>query len=665
MTDRVVFQPDALEHYATANLDAVGDLLRAQGSYDQAMDAVHASGRPGRWTTTWGTFDDVLAERAALARLGEFTSWLAQRARELDADGGVARLQPSDLWGPRAPSLWDTEALYVRGTQVAAFMMGRIRGGPSEADLAMLALHADNPNFATGLVEVMGGPTGVVDELLRNHRRLATSDGTDGPPLDDDGSRQDLAMITVALGTALGRVTLGPDWGQSDTDELVTIIRAMPGDPAWGPQRAAGLAVLVAAAPRMSSEVVARLLATAVEVDRTEGGPDAWSARADAPDTGLWPQPLLGPTGHPAHDPISTLLIAAGRDPDAALAAFTTGGTVGHVGADGVERRVDVTLAHLIDGHDFDDTGWARLGDALEAAVIPHVGTGAAGRAAAGVTGQSVALLANRVASVGDLPRPLHHATASLLAVAMPGAIPAIVGTDTVGWATDDRSWTLVNPPIYPRGLPIQPILHTDDLEVVLERLGSSPREVERLTALAVANIDLAVANELARPVPDLQVVAAAAGVSADAAGTILATAYDGIVDDHTGIEADRQVFERIGMFVGLVPGLDTVGTGIELGSDVMIHEHAVPTDYRGAQPALLDLINQRTLDTLYVQGWFDDASIPADALRHHDGAAIGFDHHSTAFLEWKTSSPDYPVMITDHLNVQARAVHEPYGSDS
>lgn len=666
MTNRVVFEPDALDDYAVANQDAIDDLRAAQGRYDVAMAPVHASGGTGQWTNVRAGFDDIDEEVAALARLGEFTTWLAGRARELDAvSGGVARLEQGDLRAADMASLWDAEMLYTRGTQVAGFMKGSVEGGPSAADLAMLELYADDPHFAEGLLYAFGGAAGLVDEFVRQHHQLAAEDAPGGIPLADGGPPEQLRALTVALGTALGRASLGPDWEPSDTDDLAGIMTAIPGDPNYGPERAAGLAVLVAAAPHISSEVVARLLATAVEIDRTQGGPDAWAARANAPDTGVWPQPLVDHTGHPARDPVSTLLLAAARHGDAALAAFSTGGTLPHVGADSVQRRVDATLSHLLNGRNFDDQGWTRLGDALEAAVVPNVGIGDTGRAAAGVTGQTMALLADRATGGNELPRQLHHATASLLTTAMPGAVPAIAGTDTTGWATSPQSWTLTTPPIYPDGVAIQPMLHTHDVEVVLGRLGSSPREVERLTAVAVANIDLAITNELAQPNPDLDVIAAAAGTSADAAGTILANAYGGIVDDHAGNEADRETMERIGAFVGAAPGLGPAGTAIELGSDVIIYEYAVPEDYRGAQPALLDMISQRTLDDLFVQGWFDDTTIPADALRHHQGQAVGFDHTSTAFLEWQTSSPDYPTTALTNVVRRGLWSSDRYGGES
>lgn len=643
MSDEVVFDPDALRDHGRATDDAVEDVRRLDREVAVALDRVLESGDPHEWGAAGGDPPDVERHRGDLERLGAFTAWLADRAVALDArtdPRGLVHVDVAEL-GPLEPGVFlDDGWRQVWGARLAASLRGALAMRPDDADWARFQLLASDPTFARALVSGLGGPVGLVDQLLARHGSLAPGlvpgpgDAEDG---DGPARSPELERLMQVLGTALGTATLQLDWGTDDTARLVDVLRAEPGDPGFAPGRAAGLAALVAAADQVRPMVVSRLVTTAVEVERRGGGQAAWDRRATGEDTGLWPQPLLDHQGEPTRDVLSTLLLAVVRTPAAGLVAFGSGPSV--AGPPGAAGRVDATLAHLLRDHDFDDAGWRRLGAALANSVADHRGRGSAGRAAARVSAQATALAAERIDRAGDLPRPFQPGITALLADAMPSAMSALNGVEPDGRTeASGDAWTFVDADIHPSGEPVQPAMSPSDVRAIVARLGSDPDQVAVLAAASVGTVDLAVRKASEDGRHDDQRLAADAGRSAEATGHILRLAFDGVSARHHDVLRQRALTRTTGTVVGALGRTGAVaGIVVDQFGSIMIHESAVPADYHGAGTDLVEATRDRVLDRMLVDGWFAD--VPEGAIRRDaDGSVSGFDRTHADFEDWQSN---------------------------
>lgn len=641
--DRIVFEPAGLVAWASGAGDAVGRLRRRQANLDRSMERVLASGHPRAWTDSWAPLADTGGERARLSRLGSFTTWLAGQARRLDTDGhGVARGRLSDLAAPGAYHVSGARDRYVRGTQVAGALDGRLAGGLTDRDWALLVLLANDRQFCRGLVDGLGGAVGLVDQLVAHHGarydRVGSTAGTD--PLDADRGVEQVDVLARALGLALGRATRSRDWTARDTDALVDPIRRGRGDEGFEADRASAVAVLLAHAGDVSARVVGRVVAAAVDVDRREGGLRAWVRRSrTGEDHQPWARPLLDPSGQPATDVLSTLLGVALRRPSTALDVVTTGEMASR--PDGRGPGVDANLSHLLLDRHWDGQGWDRVGRLLTAAVLPNRGRRTTGTLAARVTAQAIPLLAERVRRTGALPRPLHPSTTSLLVDAMPSATFALAGTDPDAWVSDSPDpWTFVDADVHPHGLPVQPGLGEEDLSTLVDRLGSSPDQVQRLVAAAVATAELGIARELQDRHPTARVVVLGADAPVRAAGTILARARTGVEADDDSAQAFRDLVDGIGALLAQIPPGEVPGSALQLlarfGDGP--RRFATAQDYAGTTGSLQDLVEHRVLDTLLVQGWFVAADVPPGAVRRVEGEVVGFDFDHGDFRDWSRS---------------------------
>ncbi len=672
MTDRVVLDPAALDRRARATADAVADLRVAMARLDHAMDAIGGNARD--WTTHWVGFDGVDEECRELDRMGEFVAWLAGRARDLDRDHlGLVHTTTRALGPLGSARLLDRSDRLARGAEVGARLLGWFDGGVvRDADWALLTVLATDPAFARGLLASLGGPdgtgatgvVGLVDLVMAQRARLSDRSplGTapDGPggPRDDGG----MTVLTRALGSVLGAATRRPDWTAADTDVLVDTLRLGPGDDGFVAGRAAGLAVLLAAADDVAPGVVARVVDTAVAIDRAEGGQRAWDRRAaTAGDTPPWPQPLVDHAGEPAHDVLAVLLATTARDPGVALALLSTGATVR-----GPERslgEVDATLAHLV-GRDFEAVGWQRLGATLEAAVLPHRGRDRRGTAAARVTAQAVPLLAARWRREDRLPAPLRRPVASLLVDAMPSAMFALDGVRPRDWvATGDDGWTFRDVPSLPRNQPVQPGLVGGDVRDLVRGLADDPDQVDRLVASAVASLDLAVARTDQQHPGDLVALRTAVATPSFAAGALLATAVDEVADGDQREAAVRDRVASVGGVAGMYAPMALVGGAVQQLARHWpgAHDDADEADYDGGESDLDAVVHRRLRDAMVVHGWFTD--VPEAALRRDDhGVVVGLDDTSGALADWTVDPGDgHDQAVLDTISDQvARGLAHP-----
>lgn len=634
MSDRVVFDPDLLGDHGVAAADATDELRQACLRHDDAIDRVLATGDPATWDPRWlgttGANAVVAAAAGDLERLGAFASWLAGQVRDLDQDdhglvqvdlGDLGVLAPGTLLSERArEGLADRVAAWTRGEETL-----------DEADWATAMVLAADPVFAAAMVAATGGPTGLVDALATAHDRLAPGDPPapgDDPGAEPDGSGQapELARLAVVLGSALGAATRRGDWTTDDTDGLVAILRAEPGDDDFVPGRAAVLAILVAGAEHMRPAVVARLVTEAVSLERAGGGQAAWDRRATGPDTGLWPRPLLDHTGRVTTDVLSTLLVALERSPGADLAVFTRGVTV--PGPDGAPGPVDAELSHLVLDHDFDDVGWARLGAVLEATIIAHRGRDAAGRAAASLSAQSISLVSERIRTTGDLPRAFQPGATAVLADAMPAAVPALAGRDPATWLAAG-SWTFVDAGIHPPDEPVQPAVHVTDVDRIVHRLGSNLPAMERLATAAIATIDLGVRRATIGSRPDVDDLREAAVTTGRGTARLLSAGRAGVTADHAEARGRREQVAQAGEVIGLGPGpAAVIGPLVSAVAGQLVFEPAVPGDYDRLDREVGHDLDQQVRDAIRDAGWLDDTAPEPGPTTRSDGADAASDDH-------------------------------------
>lgn len=649
VTERLVVDPEALAAHAVGAADAHHDVRAGQRRLDAAMAQVRAAGPSAPWTDTLGGFDNVWLELAVIERLGEFTGWLGRQVDRLDRDhAGLVHTRVVDLHAiGTAPPLTDWATMHSTGAAVASTLIGLTGDGMDDRWWTTFALFAEDPDFVRGLTGILAGldgPLGIVDTLvaLRSQwsRPRVFGWATDDPGVLDER----MEVVVHGLATALARMTVGADWRDEDTDDLVRHLRLAPGDEGFVPDRAVALADLVGATEWISSTVVERLLVAAIDVDRSEGGMTAWLRRARPLDVGR--QHMRG-IDHLVHgsDVVSRLLAAAARSPGVACRVLSSGPQV--PGPDGSLGRVDADLAHLLTGRTYDDKGWRRLGNVLEAAVVPNRGrVPVVGAGAARVEAQAVTLLAERVRRTGRLPDGLQASTTTLLVDAMPAATFALAGTDPSGWIEDtpDRPWTFRDADSHPDDLPVQPGLHESDLRLLVHEVAAAPEQLHALTAAAVATVDLGVARALQDPeTRTARAVRQSASVPAAAAGTILGIAAEGVDADRAADRATTRDIEVVGAVLAAAPPTVALGTGVEVVAALASLAPDVDGDHLdGAKGDLHDLVERRLLDVLVVRGWFDDADVPSDALRYRDGTVVGFDHASAAFRDWATTSPAY-----------------------
>lgn len=581
------------------------------------------------------------------------------------------------------------EVAIRRGRDAAAALKG-CAGKPGDELLAQLEAGMTDPYFAKGFAQEATPEDLAQVALTASHQRDTLGLGGTATAQDYDAWRKRYERMLTAVGTTIGTGTYGTGDAALPSDYAKRWASAITADPPQDGGRALpGQGAAAALFLRYGSYSTPFLdtVSTAVydyEQKHKDGGP-VWGPRSHSGSTYSG---VYQPDGRQAFDPLVSVLVGLGHNPEASQHFFSGGGTSKtEIGKQDVQ--VNSRLKYLLYDRKWPTDDGDSLGLALESATTHFRDKGATGKTSATIASQTIALLGNRIGTgdswlPGDrgyqIPTGMQDSVGRMLASYMPDVYRVAGTNEGDGKVGVDGAWAYADgyPVGYPTGLPVGARFANDDLRAVLQSLGRSSDKTaistvttaglqfqvdltdSALKAIRAADPDAPLTLEALRKSPYLNLLQDAGTTSGAAMNFIVLNGFQGGDSQQKVDAANRellaQIFDISTTFVptpqGKVAGfLLEQGTGWVGGQLGKAPEDTAAKWANETDSSITESLEYQTYNALLRNGYLDVSKDPRSGLPPSSVEA-GPDGHSRIkpylYQENGDASPDYDQKTWD-----------------